>query len=69
MLEQRTALTLKEDSKHPNVWLEPPSDDPAVIAEGQALARAIQSELAALAQTQTLEETMQVLRGCSCFSQ
>jgi excisionase family DNA binding protein len=48
-----------------NVRLEPPSDDPAVIAKGQALARAIQSELAALAQTQTLEETMQALRGRS----
>ena len=48
-----------------NVRLEPPSDDPSVIAEGQALARAIQSELAALDPTQTLEETMQALRGRS----
>jgi excisionase family DNA binding protein len=48
-----------------SVRLEPPSDDPAMIAKGQALARAIQSELAALDQTQTLEETMQALRGRS----
>ena len=48
-----------------NVRLEPPTDDAAVIAEGQALARAIQSELAALDQARTLEETMQVLRGRS----
>ena len=48
-----------------NVRLEPPSDDPAMIAEGQALARTIQSELATLNQTQTLEETMQALRGRS----
>ena len=48
-----------------NVRLQPPSDDPVVIAEGQALARTIQSEMAALDQTQTLEETMQALRGRS----
>ncbi len=48
-----------------NVRLEPPADDPAMIAAGQALARTVQSELAALDQTQTLEETMQVLRGRS----
>jgi excisionase family DNA binding protein len=48
-----------------NVWLEPPPDDPSVIAEGQALARTIQSELAALDQGRTLEETMQTLRGRS----
>jgi hypothetical protein len=47
------------------VRVEPPSDDPVVIAEGQALAHAIQAELAALDQTQTLEETMQALRGRS----
>jgi excisionase family DNA binding protein len=50
------------------VRLEPPPDDPAVIAKGQALARAIQSELAALDQTQTLEEVMQALRGRSWSS-
>lgn len=48
-----------------NARLEPPPDDPSVIAEGQALARTIQAELAALDQTQTLEETMQTLRGRS----
>ena len=47
------------------VRLEPPSDDPSMIAEGQAMARTIQSELAARDQTQTLEETMQALRGRS----
>jgi excisionase family DNA binding protein len=51
-----------------SVRLEPPPDDPAVIAEGQALARAIQAELAALDRTQTLEETMQALRGRSWSS-
>ena len=47
------------------VRLQPPSDDPALVAEGQALARTVKSELAALDQTQTLEATMQVLRGRS----
>ena len=47
------------------VRLEPPADDPAMIAAGQALARTIQAELAVLDQTQTLEEAMQALRGCS----
>lgn len=48
-----------------SVRLELPSDDPAVIAKGKALVRIIQSELAALDQAQTLEETMRALRGCS----
>jgi excisionase family DNA binding protein len=48
-----------------NVRLELPPDDPAAIAKGQALARTIQAELAALDLTQTLEETMQALRGRS----
>jgi len=50
------------------VWLEPPSDDPAMVAEGQKLAQAIQAKLAALAQEQTLEEAMQTLRGRSWSS-
>jgi excisionase family DNA binding protein len=58
-------LAAQMHGQQAGVRVEPPSDDPAVIAEGQALARTIQSELAALEQTQTLEETMQALRGRS----
>jgi len=50
------------------VRLDPPPDDPALIAEGQALAQTIQAELAALEQPQTLEETMEALRGRSWSS-
>ena len=58
-------LAAQMHGQQASVRLEPPSDDPAMIAEGQALARTIQSELATLNQTQTLEETMQALRGRS----
>ena len=58
-------LVAQMHGQQASVRLEPPSDDPAMIAEGQALARTIQSELATLNQTQTLEETMQALRGRS----
>ncbi len=51
-----------------DVRSEPPSDDLVVIAAGQALAQAIQAELAASDQTLTLEETMQALRGRSWSS-
>lgn len=37
------------------VWLEPPPDDPAMIAEGQKLAQAVQAELAALDQERPLD--------------
>lgn len=50
------------------VRLDPPPDDPALITEGRALAQTIQAELAALEQTQTLEETMGMLRGRSWSS-
>ena len=58
-------LAAQMHGQQASVRLETPSDDPAMIAEGQALARTIQSELATLNQTQTLEETMQALRGRS----
>ncbi|MFQ6014063.1 MAG: helix-turn-helix domain-containing protein [Anaerolineae bacterium] len=45
------------------VRLEPPPTDPAIIAEGQALAYGIKAELAALEPTQTLEDAMRALRG------
>jgi excisionase family DNA binding protein len=51
-----------------NVRLEPPPDDADVIAEGQAMARTIQSELAALDLPRTLTETMRSLRGRSWLS-
>ncbi len=40
---------------------ESPPTDPALAIQGQALARAIQSDLAALDQSHTLEETMREL--------
>jgi excisionase family DNA binding protein len=58
-------LAAQMHGQQTGVRVEPPSDDPVVIAEGQALAHTIQAELAALDQTQTLEETMQALRGRS----
>lgn len=50
------------------VRLEPPPEDPAVIAAGQAMARTIQLELAALDLPQTLAQAMQSLRGRSWSS-
>lgn len=63
---QRLAAQMRsQKAETGSVRLEPPTDDPAMIAEGQTLARTIQAELAALDLTQTLEETMQALRGRS----
>ncbi len=68
LLAQMQGLPAKILKARSEPRVEPPSDDPARIAAGQALAQAIQAELAVLDQTQSLEETMQALRGRSWSS-
>ena len=66
---QRLAQEMEgKPSEKGGVWLQLPSTDPLVIAEGRALAREIQEQLAQLEDTGTLEDTMRTLRGRSWWS-
>ena len=63
---QRLAQEMEgKPSEKGGVWLQLPSTDPLVIAEGQALAREIQGQLARINDTGSLEDTMRTLRGRS----
>ncbi len=56
------------DAEGEEVWLALPSSNPAVIAEGRALAQEIQAKRASLDLGKSLEEVMQTLRGRSWSS-
>ena len=66
--EVRRLLEHMQGQPAAGVWVEPPSADPSLRAEGEALAATVKQELADAKREGTLEECLASLRGRSWSS-